>query len=112
MSNKSRQQEIAEMILAGAERLSSEPDVPPSLARVQRDRLRAVVADNCIALDSLVHVFRDINTTSALDYFTSDEANMIRQAASSLSEARSVIRKLSDNEWLRKRLDSTPKETR
>jgi hypothetical protein len=51
----------------------------------------------------LNHVFADINSTSALTYFDSDDANLIRQAASSLSDARRAIRRLANREWLRKR---------
>lgn len=75
----------------------------PSNSRRQKDRLRAVLADTYTSLEELNHVFQDINSTPALTYFDNDEAGLIRQAASSLSDARRAIRRLANREWLRKR---------
>lgn len=77
--------------------------VSPTRSRIQKDRLRVVVAEHYVALDELNHVFQDINSTSALGYFDDQEAVLIRQAASSLSDARRALRRLAaKREWLRK----------
>lgn len=79
------------------------PSTSPSNSRRQKDRLRVALADYYTSLEELNHVFQDINSTSALTYFDSDDAGLIRQAASSLSDARRAIRRLANREWLRKR---------
>jgi hypothetical protein len=99
-----RQERLAEIMsliqetAQGAERAT----VSPTRSRLQKERLRTAVADNYVALDNLNHVFQDINSTSALGYFDGHEAELIRQAASSLSDARRALRRLAKREWLRK----------
>lgn len=77
--------------------------VAPSQSRRQKDRLKTALADYYTGLEELNHVFQDINSTPALSYFDKDEAGLIHQVASSLSDARRSIRRLANSEWLRKR---------
>ena len=98
---RDRLAEISAVVHARAK--EGEVDTSPSMSRRQKERLRTAVADNYTALEEMNHVFQDINSTSALSYFGTDDASLIRQAASSLSEARRAIRRLANREWLRKR---------
>jgi len=82
---------------------TSDSDVSPTMSRHQKDRLRVAVGSYYLALEELNHVFQDINSTTALSYFDPNEAGLIRQAASGLSDARRAIRRLASSEWLRKR---------
>lgn len=74
----------------------------PSLSRGQRSRLRVAVRENYLALDELNHVFQDITSASSLGYFDEDDAVLIRQAASGLSNARRAIRRLASRRWVKK----------
>ncbi len=101
---RDRLAEISALVHARAkEAEAGDSGVSPSHSRRQKDRLRTALADYYTALEELNHVFQDINSTSALTYFDSDDAGLIRQAASSLSDARRAIRRLANREWLRKR---------
>lgn len=101
--SKNSLMKISDIIHAKA--MEDDSDVSPSLSRIQKDRLRAALANHYIALDDLNYVFQDINSTSALTYFDKDDAALIRQAASSLSDARRAIRRLANSQWLRKRAE-------
>lgn len=94
---------INSLVQERAARSAEYGEVSPTRSRIQKDRLRVVVAEHYVALDELNHVFQDINSTSALGYFDDQEAELIRQAASSLSDARRVLRRLAaKREWPRK----------
>jgi len=93
---------IAEIVRERASQEPTDSGLSPTRSRLQKDRLRTAVAAHYVALDELNHVFQDINSTSALGYFDDQEANLIRQAASSLSDARRALRRLGQSEWLRK----------
>jgi hypothetical protein len=95
--------QIAARIHERAAQGSSPSDSSPAQSRMQRDRVRTAVASHFIGLDELNHVFQDISSTSALRYFDDDDAALIRQAASHLSDARRVLRRLANREWLRKK---------
>jgi len=103
--SKSDRAKISDIIQAKA--MEEDNNVSPSLSRLQKDRLREALADHYLAIDNLNYVFQDINSTSALTYFDKDDAVLIRQAASSLSDARRAIRRLANREWVRKRSDNT-----
>jgi len=106
MDQKARERlaEISALVHARAKEAETEgSDVSPTQSRRQKDRLRQALAGYYTALEELNHVFQDINSTSALTYFDTDDASLIRQAASSLSDARRAIRRLANREWLRKR---------
>lgn len=105
MDSKTRNRiaEISAMVHARAQEAALNAEVPPSRSRVQKERLRAVVASYYASLEELNHVFQDINSTAALTYFDSDDAVLIRRAASSLSDARRSIRLLANREWLKKK---------
>ena len=102
MDAKARLAAISALVYQTAEdKVPSE--VSPTLSRHQKDRLRAVVANYYTALEELNHVFADINSADSLSYFAPNDANLIRQASSGLSDARRAIRRLAANsEWLRK----------
>lgn len=99
-SVEERLAEIARIVKERASEPSQE--VTPARSRRQKDRLRTAVSEHYVALDDLNHVFADINSTSALDYFNEDDAVLIRQAASSLSDARRALRRLAKRDWVRK----------
>lgn len=100
---RDRLAEISALVHSRAKEAETEvSSVSPSHSRIQKERLRTAVAKYYTALEELNHVFEDINSTSALTYFASDEVGLIRQAAASLSDARRVIRRLANREWLRK----------
>lgn len=98
------EERLAEIARLVRDRASSTEDreVTPTRSRIQKDRLRTALTDHFVALDDLNHVFQDINSTSALDYFSQSDADLIRQAASSLSDARRALRRLAKREWVRK----------
>ena len=98
-SREDRLARIAELVHNTA---STAEGTTPTRSRMQKDRLRVAVATHYVALDELNHVVQDINSTSALDYFDAEDAALIRQAASSLSDARRALRRLAKREWLRK----------
>lgn len=98
-SREDRLAQIAQLVHSTAE---SSSNVTPKRSRVQKERLRVAVSSHYVALDELNHVFQDINSTSALDYFDPDDAVLIRRVASSLSDARRALRHLASREWLRK----------
>lgn len=106
---KERLRKIASLVEERAAQGTEEPQVSPTRSRIQKDRLRVAVAEHYVALDELNHVFQDINSTSALGYFDAQEVDLIRQAASSLSDARRALRRLAKREWLRKTPNTTPK---
>lgn len=101
MDAKAKLAAISALVYQKAENPPS--DVSPTLSRVQKERLRTAVSSYYTALEELNHVFQDINSTTALSYFAPSDATLIRQAATSLSDARRAIRRLaSASEWLRK----------
>lgn len=102
MDAKAKLAAISALVYQKAEN-PSPSDVSPTLSRVQKERLRTAVSSYYTALEELNHVFQDINSTTALSYFAPSDATLIRQAATSLSDARRAIRRLaSASEWLRK----------
>lgn len=80
----------------------SEADTTPSRSKHNRERVRSVLANHYLALEELNHVFQDINSTTALGYFNEHDASLIKEAASSLSDARRTIRRLASREWVLK----------
>lgn len=110
MDNKLRDRlgEIAALVQERAASSQEEgtKDVSPTLSRRQKDRLRTVVSSNYVALDELDHVFQDVSSTSALGYFGEEDVALIREAASSLSDARRALRRLANREWLNKKSGS------
>lgn len=92
--------EIARLVRARAAEVGE--NVSPTRSRRQKERLRTALSSHFVALDDLNHVFQDINSTSALDYFSESDADLIRRAASSLSDARRVLRRLAKRDWVRK----------
>lgn len=100
---KERLEAIARIVTNGSAK--SGMSVTPIRSRKQKDRLRVAFVEHYVSLDELNHVFQDINSTSALGYFDSHEADLIRQAASSLSDARRALRRLAKRDWLKKPID-------
>ena len=75
---------------------SSASDVTPARSRRQKERLRTSVEAHYLSLDELSHFFTDISSTDALNYFSPEQASLIKQAASGLADARRAIRRLAD----------------
>lgn len=94
--------EIARLVRERAASAGDRHEVTPTRSRLQKERLRVAVATHYVALDDLNHIFQDINSTSALHYFNETDADLIRQAASSLSDARRALRRLAKRDWVRK----------
>ena len=107
---KERLAKIASLVQERAAQGTEQSEVSPTRSRIQKDRLRTAVAEHYVALDELNHVFQDINSTPALGYFDDQDADLIRQAASSLSDARRVLRRLAKREWLRKNPNTPTKQ--
>lgn len=106
MENKAsdRIAQISALVYGKSTEASTEAgSVSPSYSRRQKDRLRDALASYYTSVDALNHVLQDINSSSALRYFDPSDASLIRQAASSLSDARRFIRRLANSEWVRKR---------
>jgi len=98
-------EKVIKIVQERAASLDSSPGAPkgsPSMSRGQRSRLRVAVRENYLALDELNHVFQDITSASSLGYFDEDDAVLIRQAASGLSNARRAIRRLASRRWVKK----------
>jgi len=97
---------VIDLVLAKATQADKEssvsPYVSPSKSRGQRDRLRVAVRENYLSLDELNHVFQDITSAASLCYFDENDADLIRQAASGLSDARRAIRRLASRKWVQK----------
>lgn len=98
---RERLRAIAKMVAARASDFSDN-SVTPSISRHNFERVRSVIGSHYIALEELNHVFQDINSTAALDYFNEHDASLIKEAASSLADARRTIRRLANREWVRK----------
>lgn len=98
---RDRLRAIAQMVAARASDFSDN-SVTPSISRHNFDRVRSVIGSHYLALEELNHVFQDINSTAALDYFSEHDASLIKEAASSLADARRTIRRLANREWVRK----------
>tara|TARA_R100000656_G_scaffold104176_1_gene76189 strand:+ start:230447 stop:230773 length:327 start_codon:yes stop_codon:yes gene_type:complete len=93
---------VSDYVLKKAHEGASTDRVTPIQSRHQKARLREAVAKNYVNLDELEYVFKDINSSSSLKYFSSEDAKLIRAAALSLAEARRSLRKLGQREWLKK----------
>lgn len=101
MDTKAKLAAISALVYQTAEDKTSE--VSPSMSRHQKERLKLAVSSYYTALEELNHVFQDINSTHALSYFGPTDATLIRQAATSLSDARRAIRRLASvSDWIRK----------
>lgn len=94
---------IIKLVCERAASAESQPsEVSPSKSRGQRARLRVAVRENYLSLDELNHVFQDITSASSIRYFDEGDADLIRQAASGLSNARRAIRRLASRRWVQK----------